>query len=75
MKAAIKSHAKRSTTLSLIQAKRLLVLGTNLADLAEDILEERGEYSPEFRASLARANADVKAGRVVTVGSLDELLK
>lgn len=75
MRAAVRLHSKRSTTLSLIQAKRLFVLGNSLADLAEDILEKRGEYTPEFRMSLARADTDVKAGRVIAIESLDELLK
>jgi len=49
--------------------KTLFVLGNRMADCAEDILEERGEYSKEFLVSLDRSEADMKAGRVRTVTS------
>lgn len=55
--------------------KKIMDAGGPLADWAEDILEREGLYSDEFLASLARAQADVRAGRVYKVESLDDLLK
>jgi hypothetical protein len=41
-----------------------------MADLAEEILESRGEYSKEFLQSLEKSFQDEKVGRVRKINSL-----
>ncbi len=57
------------------RVKQLHVASTVMANLAEEILEETGSYSDSFLSALAEAEADMKAGRVYSIESLDDLLK
>jgi len=52
---------------------KLYALSLQMADLAEEILESRGQYSKEFLRSLKRSLADEKAGRVRKINSLADL--
>jgi hypothetical protein len=52
---------------------KLYKLSLDMADLAEDILESRGEYSDEFLSSLKKSLADEKTGKVRKINSLSDL--
>ena len=67
------SAAPKTVRIPVAALKQLLDAGGPLADFAEEILEREGLYSEQFLADLAEAQADIKAGRVYQVESLDEL--
>ena len=73
-----KLHPVKSTKTVQVPLNRVQALhaaSAAMLDLAEEILEENGQYTDEFLASLAEAEADIKAGRVYTAESIDDLLR
>jgi len=64
---------KTSRTRLPRQLHRVLSLSQKLTDATEDLLEEFGQYTPEFLASLKRAETDIRTGRTREVKSLKEL--
>ena len=69
------SAAPKTVRIPLTALKQMIDAGGPLADLAEEILEREGLYSDEFLASLREAEEDVRAGRVYTAASIDDLLR
>lgn len=56
------------------QLEKLFQLSSTLADLTEDLFEERGVYSQEFLRGLKRSLNEYKQGKITKVNSLQELL-
>ena len=55
------------------EIRKLYRLSLEMADLAEDILESRGEYSKEFLEGLHRSLADENTGKTRKINSLADL--
>lgn len=53
--------------------RRLAMLTMRLAQVAEDLVEEYNEYSPEFLASVEQSLKDLRQGKVRRITSLSEL--
>ena len=60
-------------TLAPKEAYRLFRISADLADMLEDILESRGNYSPEFLKGLKLSLKQAKIGKSQKVNSLSAL--
>lgn len=55
------------------KVRKIFDLSIYLADLAEELLEEKAYYSKEFITGLRRAEKDFREGRVKKLKSLRDL--
>jgi hypothetical protein len=70
-----KTKLKQSNAVNLKpqELNRLFQISSELSDFIEDILEEQGQYSDDFIASLERSIKQAQQGRVRVLNSLRDL--
>lgn len=69
----VKTREKAKVTLKPQELRRFFTITSELADLAEDILERRGEYSEEFLRGLNKSLKEAHEGKSQEITSLAEL--
>ncbi len=69
----IKTRDESRATFKPHELRRFFVITSQLADLAEDVLERRGEYSDEFLSGLNKSLKEAREGKLQEVRSLSEL--
>jgi hypothetical protein len=60
-------------SVNISKIREIHKISSNLADLTEDILEERASFNPNFIKGLNVALKEVKTGKAKKAGSLMEL--
>lgn len=53
--------------------RRLFEVGSEITELAEDVLDELGEYTDEFLQGIRKSIKEAKAGKLKKIKSLKDL--
>ncbi|MDP3764692.1 MAG: hypothetical protein Q8Q95_03680 [bacterium] len=61
------------TPLGISKIRRLFNVGSEVAELAEEVLEELGEYKQEFLLGLEQSVKEAKNGKLKKIKSLKNL--
>lgn len=61
------------TPSSVKKIRRLFDVGSEVTELAEDVLDELGEYSDEFVRGLEKSLEEARSGKVKKIKSLKDL--
>lgn len=69
----IKQKKYNTVRLGSEEIQRLFVLSSKIADMTEDFLEKRGEYSKEFLSGLKRSLVQARQGKLRKISSLRDL--
>ncbi|MEK7564729.1 MAG: hypothetical protein AAB394_02070 [Patescibacteria group bacterium] len=64
---------KEVTPLGISKIRRLFSVGSEITELAEEVLEELGEYKQEFMLGLEKSVKEFKSGKLKKIKSLKDL--
>ncbi len=64
---------KEILSLNIAKIRRLFSVGSEITELAEEVLEELGEYKQEFILGLEKSVKEAKDGKIKEIKSLKDL--
>ena len=73
MNGAITKNKTEITPLGVKKIRRLFDVGSEVTELAEEVLEEIGEYNREFLVGLQKSVKEAKNGKLKKIKSLKDL--
>ncbi|MBI2052396.1 MAG: hypothetical protein HYT38_01815 [Candidatus Sungbacteria bacterium] len=73
MNGVITKNKTAITPLGVSKIRRLFSVGSEITELAEEVLEELGEYKQEFLLGLEKSVKEAKSGKLKKIKSLKDL--
>lgn len=73
MSTPMDQSTRQKMNIGRAKIKKIFDLSTELAEVTEDILEERGKYRAEFLAGLKKSLREARTGKLREITSLEEV--
>ena len=73
MPAPMDQHTRQKMNIGTAKIKKIFDLSAELAEVTEDILEERRNYRDEFLSGLKKSLREARTGKLTEITTLEDL--
>ena len=73
MRTPMDQHIRQKMNIGTAKIKKIFDLSAELAEVTEDILEERRNYRDEFLSGLKKSLREARTGKLTEITTLEDL--